>query len=107
MSIEACRSLYLYFNDRRTVVRHPLAADRGLGYLGDRRVGVVERLGRGHVGDRVVALGDHLWRDLDVDAEVARTFSLCIQSIGMGAASAVIILNRRLIVWRAVAVALP
>lgn len=44
---------------------------------------------------------------LDVDAELARTFSLCIQSIGMGAASAAIILNRRLIVWRAVAIALP
>ena len=44
---------------------------------------------------------------LDVDAEVARTFSLCIQSIGMGAASAAIIINRRVIVWRAVAIALP
>lgn len=39
---------------------------------------------------------------LEVPAEVARTFSLCIQSVGMGAASASILLNRHPVEWRAV-----
>ncbi|NND76005.1 MAG: sulfite exporter TauE/SafE family protein [Ilumatobacter sp.] len=44
---------------------------------------------------------------LDVDAEVARTFSLSIQTVGMGTAAIAIVLTRRLVAWRAVAVALP
>jgi len=44
---------------------------------------------------------------LDIDASVARTFSLCIQSIGMTAASASIIINRRVVAWRAVAISAP
>ncbi len=44
---------------------------------------------------------------LDIPAEVARSFSLCIQAIGMTAASAAIIINRRAVEWRAVAVAAP
>lgn len=44
---------------------------------------------------------------LEVPAEVARTFSLSIQTIGMGAATAAILINRRRVEWRAVAVGLP
>ena len=44
---------------------------------------------------------------LEVDANVARSFSLCIQAVGMGAASAAIIIHRRRVEWRAVAIALP
>ncbi len=44
---------------------------------------------------------------LDAPASVARTFSLSIQAVGMTAASAVILLNRRAIEWRAYVVAVP
>ncbi len=44
---------------------------------------------------------------LDVDAQVARSFSLCIQAVGMGAAATAIVLTRRSVEWRAVAVTLP
>lgn len=44
---------------------------------------------------------------LDIDAPVARSFSLCIQAIGMTAASLTIIIARRSVEWRAVAVAAP
>jgi uncharacterized membrane protein YfcA len=44
---------------------------------------------------------------LEIDANVARTFSLCIQAVGMGAASVAIIIHKRHVEWRAVAVALP
>ncbi|MEZ5379931.1 MAG: TSUP family transporter [Acidimicrobiales bacterium] len=37
---------------------------------------------------------------LDVPAEAARSFSLCIQTVGMGCASASILINRRTIEWR-------
>lgn len=39
---------------------------------------------------------------LEVPAEVARSFSLCIQSVGMGTASASILLNRHRVEWRAI-----
>jgi len=42
---------------------------------------------------------------LDVPAEVARTFSLCIQTVGMSAAALSIIINRRPVEWRAVGIA--
>jgi uncharacterized protein len=41
---------------------------------------------------------------LEVPSDVARTFSLCIQTVGMGTASAAILINRRVVEWRAVAV---
>jgi uncharacterized membrane protein YfcA len=44
---------------------------------------------------------------LDIDTPVARSFSLCIQTIGMGTAAAAIIINRRAVAWRAVAIAAP
>lgn len=44
---------------------------------------------------------------LDIDTPVARSFSLSIQTIGMGTAAAAIIINRRAVAWRAVAVAAP
>lgn len=44
---------------------------------------------------------------LDIDTPVARSFSLCIQTIGMGTATAAIIINRRAVAWRAVAFAAP
>lgn len=44
---------------------------------------------------------------LDIDAEVARSFSLSIQAIGMGTASIAIIVTRRLVAWRAVSIVLP
>ncbi len=44
---------------------------------------------------------------LDIDTAVARSFSLCIQAIGMVAASLSIIINRRSVEWKAVAVAAP
>lgn len=44
---------------------------------------------------------------LEIPAEVARSFSLAIQSVGMGAASASILLNRRPVEHRAIAVAFP
>lgn len=40
---------------------------------------------------------------LDVPAEVARSFSLCIQAVGMGTATLSIIINRRPVEWRAAA----
>ncbi len=40
---------------------------------------------------------------LDVPAETARSFSLCIQSVGMGTAALSIIINRRPVEWRAAA----
>ncbi len=46
-------------------------------------------------------------KGLDIPAEVARSFSLCIQAIGMTCASAAIILGRRPVVWRAVAIGAP
>jgi uncharacterized protein len=39
---------------------------------------------------------------LEVPSEVARSFSLSIQAIGMGTASLAIVINRRLVEWRAV-----
>ncbi len=44
---------------------------------------------------------------LDVPSAVARSFSLSIQAVGMGSAALVIVLARRRVVWRAVAVAAP
>ncbi len=44
---------------------------------------------------------------LDIDTPVARSFSLCIQTIGMVAASLSIIVSRRAVEWRAVAIAVP
>ena len=44
---------------------------------------------------------------LDIPSPVARSFSLCVQAVGMGAASASIIINRRPVVWPAVAVVTP
>ena len=44
---------------------------------------------------------------LDVPSPVARSFSLCVQAVGMGAASASIIINRRPVVWTAVAMVTP
>ena len=44
---------------------------------------------------------------LDIPTEVARSFSLCIQAVGMGTASLVIIATRRSVEWRAVAVGAP
>ena len=44
---------------------------------------------------------------LEVPAEVARSFSLCIQTVGMGAASLSILLNRRRVEWRALALGAP
>lgn len=46
-------------------------------------------------------------KGLDIPAEVARTFSLCIQTIGMGAAAFSILVNRRSISVRALAVTIP
>ena len=42
---------------------------------------------------------------LDVPAEVARSFSLAIQTIGMSAAALSIVINRRSVEWRTVAIA--
>ncbi len=44
---------------------------------------------------------------LDIDAEVARTFSLVIQTVGMGTAAIAILVTRRLVAWRAVGIVLP
>jgi uncharacterized membrane protein YfcA len=44
---------------------------------------------------------------LSVPSEVARTFSLCIQSVGMGSAALSILLTRRRISWRAIGLCLP
>lgn len=44
---------------------------------------------------------------LDVPAEVARSFSLCIQTVGMGAASLSILVNRRRVEWQAVVIGAP
>ncbi len=44
---------------------------------------------------------------LEVDAQVARSFSLCIQAVGMGSAATAIVLTRRVVEWRAVATTLP
>jgi uncharacterized membrane protein YfcA len=41
---------------------------------------------------------------LEVPAEVARSFSLCIQTIGMSAAALSIVINRRAVEWRTVAI---
>ena len=44
---------------------------------------------------------------LDVPAEAARSFSLCIQAIGMSCASLAIVAGRRRVVWSAVAIGAP
>ncbi|MEM7324241.1 MAG: sulfite exporter TauE/SafE family protein [Actinomycetota bacterium] len=44
---------------------------------------------------------------LDVPAEAARSFSLCIQAVGMTSASIAIIVGRRPVVWSAVALGAP
>lgn len=44
---------------------------------------------------------------LDVPAEVARSFSLAIQTVGMGAAAAAIFINRRRVETKAVLLSLP
>jgi len=46
-------------------------------------------------------------KGLEVPSEVARTFSLCIQTIGMGCASVAILVRRRRIEARAMKIALP
>lgn len=46
-------------------------------------------------------------KGLGVPSEVARTFSLCIQTIGMGAASVAILVRRRPVSWPAVWVSVP
>ncbi len=48
-----------------------------------------------------------LTKGLDVPAEVARSFSLCIQAVGMTAASLAIWINRRRVAWTSVGIALP
>ncbi|MGI9599493.1 MAG: TSUP family transporter [Acidimicrobiales bacterium] len=44
---------------------------------------------------------------LDVPAEAARSFSLCIQAVGMTSASIAIVVGRRPVVWSAVAIGAP
>ena len=44
---------------------------------------------------------------LEVPSDVARSFSLCIQAIGMGTATVSILIHRRRVEWRAVAVGAP
>ncbi len=44
---------------------------------------------------------------LKIPTEVARTFSLSIQTIGMGAATASILITRRRVEWRAIAIGVP
>lgn len=44
---------------------------------------------------------------LDVPAEAARSFSLCIQAVGMTSASIAIVVGRRPVVWSAVALGAP
>ncbi|MEO1063199.1 MAG: TSUP family transporter [Actinomycetota bacterium] len=44
---------------------------------------------------------------LDVPAEVARSFSLSIQTVGMGTATAAILIRRRVVQWRLVALSVP
>ncbi|MCP5026716.1 MAG: sulfite exporter TauE/SafE family protein, partial [Actinomycetia bacterium] len=44
---------------------------------------------------------------LDIPTEAARSFSLFIQTVGMGAATATIIITRRPVAWRAVGITLP
>ncbi len=44
---------------------------------------------------------------LDVPAEVARSFSLSIQTVGMGTATAAILIRRRVVQWRLVVVSVP
>lgn len=44
---------------------------------------------------------------LDVPATVARSFSLCIQTIGMGAAALSIVISGRRVEWRAIGVLTP
>lgn len=44
---------------------------------------------------------------LEVPATVARTFSLCIQTVGMGAAAASIMINRRQVDWRSIGFLAP
>lgn len=44
---------------------------------------------------------------LEVPAEVARSFSLCVQTVGMGAAAIAIVVTRRQVEWRAVAFGIP
>ncbi len=46
-------------------------------------------------------------KGLKIPSEVARTFSLCIQTIGMGCASAAILIRRRRIETNALRIALP
>jgi len=46
-------------------------------------------------------------KGLDVPSEVARTFSLCIQTVGMGAATAALLLRRRPLEMRTLAYAIP
>ncbi len=46
-------------------------------------------------------------KGLEIPAEVARTFSLAIQTVGMGTATAAIVVNRRRVEWRVVAWGLP
>ncbi len=46
-------------------------------------------------------------KGLEIPSEVARTFSLCIQTVGMGAAALAILIRRRRVELRALAVAGP
>ncbi len=46
-------------------------------------------------------------KGLEIPADVARTFSLAIQTVGMGSAAAAIVINRRRVEWRVVAIGLP
>ena len=46
-------------------------------------------------------------KGLEIPGEVARTFSLCIQTVGMGAASCAILIRRRRVEARALVAALP
>jgi len=48
-----------------------------------------------------------LTKVLEVPTSVARSFSLCIQAVGMTTAAAAIVINRRAVEWRAVGVAIP
>lgn len=48
-----------------------------------------------------------LTKIIEVDTSVARSFSLCIQTVGMGTAALAIAINRRSVEWRAVGFGIP
>lgn len=46
-------------------------------------------------------------KGLEIPSEVARSFSLCIQTVGMGAAAVAMLLRGQRLAWRALAIAVP